>query len=304
MPPTLTGRNPARKTARPRPEVSRRREIGGGSARSLLMTILGEYVLPAGEPVWTSTLVGVLGMLGVEEKSARQALARSAAEGWLSSERVGRRVRWQLTPPGRRLLVEGAKRIYGFGSGQGAWDGKWLVILVSLPESTRDLRHKLRTRLSWAGFGAPAPGVWIAPQIESETDAKLVLDELKLSHQAISFIASCGAVGNEQEMVAAAWNLGEIAERYEQFIDDFSGLNPRTPDAVLLSQARLVHEWRRFPFLDPQLPADLLPPRWSGTTATALFNDLHGKWRDPAQQRWQEIASHAALGGDWPGLEA
>ena len=31
-----------------RPTVSRRREIGGASARSLLMTILGEFVLPRG----------------------------------------------------------------------------------------------------------------------------------------------------------------------------------------------------------------------------------------------------------------
>jgi phenylacetic acid degradation operon negative regulatory protein len=274
-----------------RPVVTRRREVGGGSARSLLMTILGEFVLPREEPAWTSTLVDALGMFEVEEKSARQALARIAAEGWLSPDRVGRRVRWSLTGPGRRLLVEGAERIYGFGSGEPNWDGRWLIVLVSIPESLRDLRHRLRTRLSWAGFGSPAPGVWITPRPGAEADAKLILDELALTGQAMSFVASYGALGAESDMVAAAWDLGGVAERYRAFIDEFGALRPRTPDDVFRAQTRLVHEWRRFPFLDPQLPAVLLPPHWIGTTATELFNDRHNRWRDAAQDHWTGLTA-------------
>jgi phenylacetic acid degradation operon negative regulatory protein len=270
--------------------VSRRREVGGGSARSLLMTILGEFVLPRSEPAWTATLVEVLGMFDVEEKSARQALARIAAEGWLHSERVGRRVRWSLTGPGRRLLQEGAERIYGFGSGDHRWDGRWLVVLVSIPESMRDLRHKLRTRLSWAGFGSPTPGVWITPRPNAEADAKLILAELALPGQVMSFVANYGALGEEQDMVAAAWDLNDVAERYEHFIAEFSSLAPTDPDDVLRAQTRLVHEWRRFPFLDPQLPAELLPPQWIGTEATDLFNDRHARWRDTAQRRWTALS--------------
>src|SRR4051794_7194053 len=117
------------------PVVSRRREVGGGSARSLLTTVLGEYVLPFGKPVWPATLVDVLALFGVEEKAARQALARPAAEGWVRSDRVGRRVRWSLTRPGRRLLAEGAARIYGFGSGERTWAGPWLGLLLLGPEA-------------------------------------------------------------------------------------------------------------------------------------------------------------------------
>jgi phenylacetic acid degradation operon negative regulatory protein len=294
--PAARGGRAARATTieRPRPVVSRRREIGVGSARSLLMTMLGEFVLPRDEPVWTATLVGALAVFGVEEKSARQAVARTSAEGWLSAERRGRRVRWHLTPPARRLLVEGAERIYGFGSGNRDWDGRWVVLLVSVPETMRELRHRLRTRLSWAGFGSPSPGVWVAPRAEAEADAKLVLDELSLADQAMSFVAGYGALGREQDMVAAAWHLDTVAQRYEDFVDEFGGLRPRGADDVLRAQTRLVHEWRRFPFLDPQLPGELLPARWSGTKATALFNDRHVRWRDGAQRRWAELADAAA----------
>ena len=272
------------------PVVSRRREVSGGSARSLLTTLLGEYVLPSEAPVWTSTLVNVLALFDVEEKAARQALARTAAEGWLRSDRVGRRVRWTLTEPGRRLLAEGASRIYGFGSGSREWDGQWLVVLVSVPESMRDLRHKLRTRLSWAGFGSPTAGVWITPHPAAEADAKLILDELDLSSQAMSFLANYGALGSERSMVTSAWDLADVGARYQRFIDEFGDLSPATPDEVLRAQTMLVHEWRRFPFLDPQLPEALLPPKWTGTTATALFDELHVRWRGPAQERWSELA--------------
>src|SRR6516225_5329348 len=93
----------AEDAARP-PEVIRRREVRHTSARSLLMTVLGEFVLPRGRPVWTWVLVDTLAGFGVTEKSARQALARTAAEGLLAPERVGRRTRWDLTPPARGLL--------------------------------------------------------------------------------------------------------------------------------------------------------------------------------------------------------
>ncbi|WP_433755714.1 PaaX family transcriptional regulator [Nocardia sp. CA-135398] len=273
------------------PTVSRRREVGEGSARSLLMTILGEFALPFGEPVWTATLVRALAIAGVEEKSARQSLARTAAEGWLVSERVGRRVRWNLTESGRRLLVEGANRIYAFGSGEQSWDGRWLVVLISIPESMRGLRHKLRTQFSWIGFGCPSPGVWITPHIAAEAEAKAVLDELELSGKAMSFVAEYGPLGNQRDMVAAAWDLGDIEQHYEDFIDEFGRLSPVTSDEILAAQIRLVHEWRRFPFLDPQLPGLLLPSNWSGTAATKLFQDKHSAWRESARRRWSELAA-------------
>ena len=55
------------------------RDPGYPSARSLLLTVLGEFVHARGGRVWTGTLVDALGALGVEQKSARQALARAAA---------------------------------------------------------------------------------------------------------------------------------------------------------------------------------------------------------------------------------
>src|SRR5205823_12728355 len=80
------------------PTLLRRHAAGTDSARSVLFTLLGELVLRTGGAAWTSAFIDVFGRLGVEEKAARQALMRTAADIWLSSERVGRRTVWRLTP--------------------------------------------------------------------------------------------------------------------------------------------------------------------------------------------------------------
>lgn len=272
-----------------RPTVSRRREVSHASARSVLMTILGEFVLPRDQPVWTSTLVDTLARFDIEEKSARQTLSRASAEGWLESERVGRRVRWSLTEPGRRLLTEGAQRIYSFGKDVPEWDGSWVVLLASIPETKRDLRHRLRTQLTWAGFGSPAPGVWVSPNTSREAEARKIVTDLSPDSPAMSFTANYGQIGEEADLVARAWDLTDVEERYEHFIDEFSGHHPDSGEAVMYLQTRLVHEWRRFPFLDPQLPLRLLPDNWSGIKAAQLFHDKHNEWRQAAQDHWSTL---------------
>jgi phenylacetic acid degradation operon negative regulatory protein len=273
--------------------LTRRRELGAPSARSLLLTVLGEFVLSIGAPVWTQALLEVLGELGVEPKSARQALARTAAEGLLSSDRAGRRVRWSLTGPGRRLLSDGAERIYGFGSAATSWDGRWLVLLVGLPESRRQLRHRLRSRLAWAGLGSPAPGVWLSPHPGKQREVAEVIDELALNEVSFSFVGPYGTIGGQRELVAQAWNLAEVEAAYHDFVTTFTDERPGTPNQVLTAQIRLVHAWRRFPFLDPQLPAELLPGGWPGAKAHTLFHDRHERWAAEAGRRWTELLAGA-----------
>jgi phenylacetic acid degradation operon negative regulatory protein len=230
----------------------------------------------------------------VEHKSGRQALARTAAEGLLRSDRAGRRVRWSLTEPGHRLLSTGARRIYSFGTSTAAWDGRWLVLLVSVPEARRQLRHRLRTRLAWAGLGTPAPGVWLSPDPDKQSEVAEVIHELSLDEVASSFVGSYGRIGRERQLVDQAWNLASVEAEYKDFIATFTAAEPATPQDVLRDQIHLVHAWRRFPFLDPQLPAELLPSGWAGATAAELFHQLHQRWEKVARQHWDELLRSAS----------
>ncbi|MCF8612139.1 PaaX family transcriptional regulator [Gordonia sp. HY285] len=274
--------------------LSRRREVGSASARSLLLTILGEFALPRQEPVWTATILDALALHDVEERAARQALSRTSSEGLLASSRHGRRSAWELTDSGVELLTEGAERIYGFMRSAPAWDGRWLTLAVSIPETQRKLRHRLRTRFTWLGLGSPQSGLWITPDTSKVEGVRRVVDELGLTGQAFSWVGEASGIGDEKSLVSSAWDLADVESRYLDFLGLFSERRAESAVDAFAAQVALVQEWRRFPFLDPDLPRELLDHEWPGPRAAAVFHDRHSQWHRRAQARWDELQADAA----------
>jgi phenylacetic acid degradation operon negative regulatory protein len=265
----------------------RRRSVGAPAARSLLLTILGEYVLPRDEAVWQETLVGALMSVGYTQQASRQAIARSVRDGWLSSERVGRRARLSLSARTAELLATGALRIYSFGE-PWEWDGRWLVLILRVPEERREVRHQLRSRLAWAGLGSMGGGVWLTPHVTREAELDAALREAPAA-LATSFVASLGRFGSPQEVVAAAWDLDAVRSQYQAFIDDFAAIRPASGEAFFRMQTLLVHAWRKFPFLDPDLPAELLPAGWPRRRAHELFAGRHERWAAEARAYFEDL---------------
>jgi phenylacetic acid degradation operon negative regulatory protein len=274
------------------PALSRRHEAGAQSARGMLLTLLGEFVLPAEASAdgvaWTSAVLAAFERLGVAEKATRQALMRTSNAGWLTPEKSGRRTRWQLTPAARKLLTDGAERIYSFGPAPD-WDGNWVIVQARIPDSDRRARHVVRTRLAWAGYGSLGPGLWISPHTAREREAVRVLTEAGVAADANVFVARRTGLADARAMVAAAWDLPAVRAEYDEFIADFDGSPPREPADVLTRQLELVHAWRRFPALDPSLPRELLPDQWSGTAAARLFAERHGQWLAGSRREWQRL---------------
>ena len=266
-----------------RPSSGRPRS--GSSAKSLLLTLLGEFALPHGGSIWTSTIVDGLGLIEVNERNARQAVARLSEEGLLDSERHGRRTRWHLSETGTQLLKTGTDRIYGFGAAADAWDARWLVVLTSVPEDQRAKRHQLRSRLGFAGFGFIGPGIAVSPHTEREGTANAVLHDLDLGDNAIVLLAETGTFVPDSEILRRAWDLDVLADGYARFIDEFGRRRPSSPDGRFAALVELVHEWRRFPFSDPEIPHSLLPDAWPGRTAKRLFDTKHDAW-SPAANEW------------------
>jgi phenylacetic acid degradation operon negative regulatory protein len=257
-------------------DVLRRRSVGAPAARSTLLTVLGEYLLQRPGGAWQEALIGSLSLLGFTPSAARQAVVRSSREGWLEGERVGRRSHMRLTASSAELLRDGARRIYGFGEPV-SWDGRWLLLVLRVPEPRRELRHRLTTQLAWAGFGSLGGGLWITPHVGREA-------------RGLSFRAELGALGDTERVIGEAWDLPGLREHYEQFVADFVGVGPRGGAAAFAAQTALVHAWRRFPFIDPDLPDDLLPSDWPRRRAYELFRERHDRWAPAAQEHFDSLA--------------
>jgi phenylacetic acid degradation operon negative regulatory protein len=272
--------------------VHRRTAQGGHSARSLLLTVLGEFVLPSGGTAWTASLVEAMEALGVEEGTARQAIARTAGAGLLRSTRFGRRMRWQLSPAAVELLTRGTERIYSFGqpAAHPGWDGRWTLILTTVPETNRSMRYRMRSRLGWCGFAPIGPGVWVSPWVERRDEALAALGGLGLAGVSRSFVGSFGPPGDQRALAHEAWNLDQLDAEYRGFVARHAMVAPASEVAAFAALVLLVHEWRYFPTADPGLPPELLPSHWSGEEAAALFHRVHGEW-SPAASAWWMVHS-------------
>lgn len=103
------------------------------------------------------------------------------------------------------------------------------------------------------------------------------------------FVASLGELGDPRRLAGQAWNLATVELRYEQFNRQVGDLRPSTPRETFAAQVRMVQEWRRFPLLDPGLPAEVLPHPWMGSKATALFRARHATWKPAAAAMWRAL---------------
>jgi phenylacetic acid degradation operon negative regulatory protein len=257
----------------------------------VLLTVLGEFVLPSGGSAWTTTLVSALALLGVEEATARQAIARSSTAALLVAEKDGRRTRWTLTPRAHRLLNEGAARIYGHGQEHPYWDGRWLLVLTNVPERNRHLRARLRTRLTWYGLGSLGSGMWVTPWSGREEEIVTALEELGLTDRTMTWVGKPGSLGDVEDRIREIWDLDEVASSYQAFIDRVGIETASTFPQRFAALVQMVHEWRHFPAADPGLPRRLLPEGWPATEAAQLFARRRSEW-SPAAWNWWRAAEN------------
>jgi len=253
-------------------------------SQDLVFTLYGDYIRHGGGEAWTGSLIELLGLLGLSEQAVRSTLSRMSRKGWLKGRRVGNRSCYSLTPKSIELLEEGAQRI--FQPRSDLWDGRWYLLVYSIPEKERPLRHRLRKRLTWLGFGSLSNATWISPR-DRRKEVEGVVNSLGIQGHVEIFSAEHFGFASDQELVERCWNLEDLNRAYAAFIakyePDFLDYKRREaegdglePSECFVRRFMLVHEYRSFPYVDPNLPSELLPEEWLGNKATQLFQEYHG----------------------------
>jgi phenylacetic acid degradation operon negative regulatory protein len=244
--------------------------------QALVMTLLGAYVQPREQAgVWSGGLVRLLGEFGFSPGAARVALNRMVGRDLLVPRKQGRFVHYHLTQRTARVLAEGDRRIFTLGRTPSVED-TWTVLWHSIPLSRRTARARLVRRLRFLGFGSAQDGTWIAAH-DREHDLGALLAELDVAEHVGVMIGRPATTVDFASFVARVWDLVELAARYRDFVAQFKDLHSGAQDdrQALLVGTRLVHTFREFPFLDPELPESLVPPPGHRAEAVWLFHDLY-----------------------------
>jgi phenylacetic acid degradation operon negative regulatory protein len=284
--------------------------------RHLIVTVYGLYARSDGGWLSVAALIRLLAELGVDEPAVRSAISRLKRRGMLESRRQGGSAGYQLSTEALAILHEGDARIFRRRRATLA-DG-WLLAVFSVPETERHRRHVLRSELTRLGFGMVAPGVWIVPAHPQDATAG-TLRRLGLDSYADLFHADHLAFGDPAGKVRRWWDMDELERRYEAFIEAHeptlrrwerepgagereagagereAGVGEREAGAgereAFADYVRVVTDWRRLPYLDPGLPAELLPAGWVGIRAAEEFFALRALLGEPARAYVQRVIS-------------
>ena len=273
-------------------------ENSGPSARlrHLIITVYGLYARHDGGWLSVATLIRLLADMRIDEPAARSAISRLKRRGILESRRYGGAAGYQLSAEAQAILQEGDERIFRRRRAAPA-DG-WVLAVFSVPESERHRRHVLRSELARLGFGMVAPGVWIVPAYPQDTTAE-TLRRLGLDGYADLFRAEHLAFGDPAAKIRRWWDLDELERQYEAFIaahepalDELARQDvPAGGPEAFACYVRLLTDWRRLPYLDPGLPAELLPDGWIGIRAAGLFFALRERLEEPARAYVRAVTS-------------
>ena len=265
--------------------------------RHLIITVYGLYARHDGGWLSVATLIRLLADLGIDEPAVRSAISRLKRRGILQSRRAGGSAGYQLSAQALAILREGDARIFRRGRATPA-DG-WVLAVFSVPESERHRRHVLRSELTRLGFGMVAPGVWIVPAHPQDTTAE-TLRRLELDAYADLFRADHLAFGDPAAKIRQWWDLDELERHYESFIQahepalrrwEASGVGSAGGREAFADYVRALTDWRRLPYSDPGLPAELLPPDWIGLRAAEAFFTLRSLLEEPARAYVRQVIS-------------
>ena len=251
--------------------------------QQVVLTLYGDYILHLGGEIGIDTLIKLLANFDLSQQAVRSAISRMSRKGLIKVRRVGRRSYYSLTSHGRTLLTEGARRIFKRKTTK--WDGNWNIVIYSIPEKTRETRDIFRRELAWLGYGPLGEATWVSPY-DMTAEVNELAEKLNIRERVQIFNAKQAGLPRPTSIISWCWDLDKIHEKYSVFVEKYQKkLNDHKkrleageeiePGECFVERFRLIHEYRRLPFYDPDLPIELLPENWLRPQAANLFNEYH-----------------------------
>lgn len=250
----------------------------------LIVSLFGLYARQHGGALQVATIIALMHDVGVESAGTRSSISRLKKRGIIESVQVRGRNGYSLSEAVLTTFAEGDERI--FHPRRATAQDRWLLATFTVPETQRNIRHKIRSSLVRMGFGSVVPGLWIAP--EHAKDAALAyFDRHGLADYFEFFLAEHIGGAQIRKNLDSWWDLSSLDRLYSEFLDENQGRleswrlrleageSPEVDAQAFADHLVLLTQWRRLPYSDPGLPADLLPEGWNALKAEDLFRDLH-----------------------------
>ena len=263
---------------------------------SFIYTLFGDFVHRTGQAdgeLWVGALIALMGEFGLSEQAIRQAVSRMSRQGWLAARRHGNRSFYTLTERGRNRVEAISPRIYGPVV---EWDGRWRMLTYTVAEANRQGRDGLRKDLLVLGWAPLSASTWISPHDRLE-DARNAARANGVFENIDMFAAEYLGPHSDRDLLERCWDLAAIARQYRDFIERYEPRLKReretgslSDDEAFVERMWLVHDYRKFTYVDPGLPSTLVPAHWPGTVAASLFRTYYALISAKAERHFLSAA--------------
>lgn len=261
-------------------------------ARSLIVTVFGDSIVPHGGRLWMGSLIRLMAPLGINERLVRTAAQRLTVEDWLSGEPIGRRTVYGLTATGRSQFDAVYQRIYA--QQEPLWDGQWRMVLITGASADEPpALQQLRCELGWMGFGQASADLYVHPTV-SLSEVAALQGRLAVASQSVQWqvpLQDEAANAQLRERVLDHHDMASVQGIYEQVLTLFQPIEQALrrarapqPQQCFCVRTLLIHLYRRALLKDPQFPDALMPADWPGAPARALCRSLYQLTSEPAQR--------------------
>lgn len=265
--------------------------------RSAMLTLYGDYVRHRGGEIGIGSLINLLSNFGLSENSIRSAVSRMCRAGILKVRKNKSKSYYSLTKDGLSLMHKGERRI--FQREHTKWNGLWNLVIYYIPEENREARDRLRRELAWMGFGPLTTATWISPHDLTEEINELA-SEMNITAFIQVFKTTTVNSSGPASIVSRCWDLERIHRRYSAFIKEYrkrmeeygariSGVESIDSSEYFVERFRLMDDYRRLPYLDPDLPEELLPENWLRSEAMVIFDQYHEMLTDKANKYFDSV---------------
>ncbi len=248
--------------------------------RSLIFDFYGSFARHLGGWVAIADLIVLMGESDVSEAAVRSSVSRMSQRELLVRSKRDSVVGYAMTEQTHAILREGDRRLFTNREPADLSHG-WAIAVFSVPETERQKRHMLRSRLQRLGFGSVGAGLCIAPS-RLLGEARDMLVRLHLESYVEMFEARYAGFDDLTRMIPRWWDLESLRAGYTNFLNTSGPVLARWEgDGGSVSEAfvdflHTISEWRRLAYLDPGLPPEVLPRDWEGSSATARFFAIAG----------------------------
>ena len=262
------------------PEVARARR-----PQWLVFMLFGQLPEYAGTAMSAGSFIETFRQLDVSSHAVRSTLSRMTDRGLLQRHRRGREMYYSLT----RLAAEGLSGFLELADRpfEHSHTVEWTAVAFTVPENQRALRRKLRSRLSWGGFGLLRSGIWVSP---NDVDVAPLVDGLDVMEYLDVFTNCIPQHRDLREIIGEAYDLDAIASRYTSFAERWGTAPPEDFSNPLAAILTLTSQWQQLARADPRLPLDHLPADWPAESSRQLFLTLRSTLRADAQTFVDDLA--------------